>query len=177
MYDQIQEKLKKIQPVINYDTQTPRAAVAIVITKKQKILMFRRRSHPQDPWSGHMAFPGGKKEDHDRDLLMTAIRESQEELGIILPPTSVRLSDLSHKKLIVSAFVFFIDDVVPLFPNEEVDLAYWIDMSDLFTPQYRTVFRPDFQPDTDFAIVNLPNVETGIWGISLYFIDQIGTVL
>ena len=177
MYDQIQEKIKKIQPVVNYDTQIPRAAVAIVITKTEKILMFRRKIYPQDPWSGHMAFPGGKKEVHDRDLLMTAMRESQEELGIILPPSSIRLSDFSHKKLIVSAFVFFIDDVVPLFPNEEVDTTYWIDLHDLFVPQYRTVFRPNFQPDTDFSIVYVPNVETGIWGISLSFIDQIGTVL
>ena len=31
--------------------------------------------------SGQVAFPGGKKEDDDRDLIATALRESQEEVG------------------------------------------------------------------------------------------------
>ena len=173
MYDQIKEKLKKIQPTVYHDPKIPRAAVAIVIAKSEKVLMFRRATHKNDPWSGHMAFPGGKREDIDTDLLDTARRESHEELGLNLPMEGIRLSDLHHRKLIVSAFVFFVDEFLSVTPNKEVDSVYWIELSELFYPMYRSVFRPSFQPDKDFPIVNLPNISTGIWGISLYFIDQL----
>ena len=173
MYEQIQEKLKIIQPTVYHETKIPRAAVSILITKNNKILMFRRATYQNDPWSGHMAFPGGKKDSDDLDLLSTARRESREELGIILPKDYIRLSDLHHQKLIVSAFVFFVERPLSVFPNEEVDSVYWIDMKQLFDIKNRVFFRPSFQPNKDFPIVHIPNIKTGIWGISLYFIDQI----
>lgn len=173
MYEQIKEKLKKIQPTIYHDSKIPRAAVAIVIAESKKVLMFRRATYQNDPWSGHMAFPGGKREDIDIDLLSTARRESHEELGLSLPAEGIRLNDLHHQKLIVSAFVFFVDEVPSVIPNKEVDSVYWIELTELFHPRYRSVFRPSFQPNKDFPIVNLPNISTGIWGISLFFIDQI----
>ena len=106
-------------------------------------------------------------------LLGTARRETHEELGLVLPEEGIRISDLHHRKLIVSAFVFFVDEVISVTPNQEVESVYWIELSELFHPTYRSVFRPSFQPDKDFPIVNLPNISTGIWGISLYFIDQL----
>src|SRR4051812_3842337 len=56
-----------------------RAAVAAILrdaAEGPEILFIRRAEHPQDPWSGHMAFPGGREEPGDADLLETAIRET-----------------------------------------------------------------------------------------------------
>lgn len=47
-------------------------------------LLIRRTSHDLDPWSGHMAFPGGRVHDDDRSLLITALRETREEVGLDL---------------------------------------------------------------------------------------------
>lgn len=173
MYDQIKEKLKKIHPTVYHDLKVPRAAVAIVIANSEKVLMFRRATYKDDPWSGHMAFPGGKREDIDVDVFDTARRESHEELGLTLPKEAIRISDLYHRKLIVSAFVFFIDGVPSVSPNKEVESVYWIELSELFHPTYRSMFRPYPKQNKEFSIVNIPNVTTGIWGISLYFIDQL----
>jgi 8-oxo-dGTP pyrophosphatase MutT (NUDIX family) len=49
-----------------------------------ELLLIRRAENPKDPWSGHMALPGGRRDDTDVDLLETAIREVREEVQIDL---------------------------------------------------------------------------------------------
>jgi 8-oxo-dGTP pyrophosphatase MutT (NUDIX family) len=67
-----------------------RAAVAAILREEQpdrgtEVLLIRRAEHPADPWSGHMAFPGGRFEPgHDASLLDTAVRETREEVGLDL---------------------------------------------------------------------------------------------
>ncbi len=65
----------------------PSASVALVVVEKnseRQILLLQRAHNLRDAWSGHLAFPGGKFEMGDRDLLATAIRETREECGIVL---------------------------------------------------------------------------------------------
>ena len=66
--------------------QTATAAVAIIksLAPNESVLVLRRASHPQDPWSGHFSFPGGRSEKKDNNLLSTCIRETREETGIPL---------------------------------------------------------------------------------------------
>jgi 8-oxo-dGTP pyrophosphatase MutT (NUDIX family) len=49
-----------------------------------QMLFIHRAHHPQDPWSGHMAFPGGRQDPEDADLRVTIQRETKEEVGIDL---------------------------------------------------------------------------------------------
>jgi 8-oxo-dGTP pyrophosphatase MutT (NUDIX family) len=63
------------------------AAVAILLREEgddYETLLVRRAEVPGDPWSGDMAFPGGKKAQYDRTLQDTVIREVREETGIDL---------------------------------------------------------------------------------------------
>ena len=50
------------------------------------IILTRRASHLKSH-AGEVAFPGGMKESHDIDLLATALRETEEEIG--LPSSAV----------------------------------------------------------------------------------------
>ena len=51
------------------------------------ILFIKRAEKPGDPWSGHMAFPGGHLEPKDADLKEhVACRETLEEIGLDLKP-------------------------------------------------------------------------------------------
>src|SRR5689334_10230467 len=77
------------------------AAVAAVLRDRggeAEVLLIRRAQKETDPWSGHMAFPGGRQDPSDRDLLHTAVRETEEEVGLELRPEEHligRLDDLA----------------------------------------------------------------------------------
>src|SRR4051812_5322491 len=81
--------------------ETPGAAVAAILRESPttggvELFFIRRAEHPQDPWSGHVAFPGGRRDPEDVTLLATAIRETREEVGIDLTISDVvaRLPDI-----------------------------------------------------------------------------------
>jgi 8-oxo-dGTP pyrophosphatase MutT (NUDIX family) len=72
----------KLNP--GYEDQGATAAVALllVLDRDLEILLVERVNSPKDPWSGHMAFPGGKRSPHDKTLKDTLVREVAEEVGI-----------------------------------------------------------------------------------------------
>lgn len=114
------------------------AAVAIIkcTTPTEGILVLRRVSNPDDPWSNHFAFPGGRKEAQDGDLLATCIRETKEETGIVLQreqlnctlPLAAAGRNMRHL-LWVQPFYFSIaarPDVV--LETSEVRQSYWLEI-------------------------------------------------
>lgn len=117
------------------DPGAKRAAVAAVLRDRgdqTELLLIRRADREGDAWSGHMAFPGGREEPSDKDLLDTAIRETREELGLDLITTASLLGPLDHITprnrggLIVAPYVFELHDRdISLAPNEEVAEHLW----------------------------------------------------
>ncbi len=76
------------------------AAVATILREGAQgleVLFIRRAERAGDPWSGHMAFPGGRREDADRDLLATAIRETEEEIGVDLTRSAELIGALDEQ--------------------------------------------------------------------------------
>jgi 8-oxo-dGTP diphosphatase len=67
-----------------YEDQGATAAVALLLVPNSvlEILLVERVHSPKDPWSGQMAFPGGKRSPHDKTLKDTLVREVAEEVGI-----------------------------------------------------------------------------------------------
>lgn len=64
----------------------PEAAVSIIrcTSPVDSILLLRRKKTHYDPWSGHFAFPGGKRDPGDTTIFHTCLRETLEETGIAL---------------------------------------------------------------------------------------------
>ena len=65
------------------------AAVALIVdtarsTQDPDIVFIERAAHEGDPWSGHVAFPGGRCESEDDGPSATAVSETREEIGIDL---------------------------------------------------------------------------------------------
>lgn len=121
------------------------AAVAMVLCdlpdRGVSTLFIQRAEHPDDPWSGQMAFPGGRFEPYDETLVRAAIRETREEVGLPLTEDMLlgRLSDvsggrLSLHRLAVSPFVFHLPAEPLLRPNYEVASTVWVPLSYLGDP-------------------------------------------
>jgi 8-oxo-dGTP pyrophosphatase MutT (NUDIX family) len=106
-----------------------------------EVLLIRRAERLGDPWSGHMAFPGGRWDAADVDLRATAVRETREEVGIDLDAHGAllgRLPDLEavarakRTGLIITPFVFALARDVPLtFDADEVAEAIWAPLAPL----------------------------------------------
>jgi 8-oxo-dGTP pyrophosphatase MutT (NUDIX family) len=123
-----------------------KAGVALMIRLNDQgspeILLIKRALFEGDPWSGHVALPGGRQEDVDADLRETAIRETREEISIDLlthghvvgslddvVPFSPRLP-----RIVIRPYVVIVSsDVVPV-PSHEVAAAFWVPLEHLRAP-------------------------------------------
>ncbi len=121
-----------ISPIVPLDDGLPRAAVAAVL-QGDRVLLMKRAERQGDPWSGHISLPGGRYQPADRELLVTAMRESEEELGLDLRRART-LGALTPLKpftsgpagLEVTPFVFALDVPVELRLNAEAVATFWL---------------------------------------------------
>jgi 8-oxo-dGTP pyrophosphatase MutT (NUDIX family) len=121
-----------------------RAAVAVVAhdaAAEPEMLFIERARHPADPWSGHMAFPGGRVDPGDADARAAAERETLEEVGLSLARAELlgRLDDVQAgvrlvAPLVLSAFVYRLDTRAALTLNHEVAEALWVPVPTLLDP-------------------------------------------
>lgn len=104
--------------------------------------LFVKRAEVQgDPWSGHMALPGGHRDDLDADLMDTARRETHEEVGVALDRSTFlgRLDDRHPMSrglptMVVSPFVAWRTERFEIQANHEVQYHYWIPLATLADP-------------------------------------------
>ena len=123
-----------------------RAAVAIVLrqTDEQRIdlLLIKRSERDDDPWSGHVALPGGRVDPEDATLQDTAVRETREETGIDLAADGVVLGTLDELRprtpslppIIVTPYVAIVRPDVSIETSDEVAAAFWVTLDALADP-------------------------------------------
>ncbi len=127
---------------------TRQAAVAMILRERDRagvrvtdLLFIRRAEKSGDPWSGHMAFPGGHIESSDASLLAAAVRETCEEIGLDLATSASHIGTLDHQhaqprgrplNMVIAPYVFRLRDegnvaarVTEFRPNHEVAEVVW----------------------------------------------------
>lgn len=185
---QVRTRLAELGPPPASREEGARAAVAIILREPRagahdegaEVLFIRRAEHPLDPWSGHMAFPGGRADPADGgDTLTTALRETQEELGLSLSTHGEplgRLPDLpaiargKRVGLVISPHVFALHREVALVPSDEVAEAIWSPLAPLARGELRTTYPyvHDGRP------LELPGHDVGgriVWGLTYQMLE------
>jgi 8-oxo-dGTP pyrophosphatase MutT (NUDIX family) len=150
------------------------AAVAAIVSEtagQLHLLFIERSQHPGDPWSGHLAFPGGRVEPQDGGPRAAAEREVQEETGLDLGGGELlgRLDDLAgvHQRVVVSTFVYFLPRPGDPVLNSEVQAAFWTPLSHLVDPARRRVRSfPGTSGQPQPALAVLAPDRPVLWGIT-----------
>jgi len=167
---------------------THSAAVALVLRptgRGLEALFIKRAEHPNDPWSGHVGLPGGRAETVDAGLVHTAIRETEEEIGLRLTLDRDFLGPLDETRatartrsidMKIAPFVFAaVDAPDELTLSEEVAATHWIPLFDLFdSARTASVTMQHLGQTLRFPAVEIAGLT--IWGLTLRMLRNFETL-
>ena len=160
------------------------AAVSVILrtSTELQLLLIKRAESERDPWSGHVALPGGRREPQDANLTRTAIRETSEETGVELSASGWPLGRLaqvvpSHPTLppiTITPYVFGVPAEIEANANSaEVDRVLWVALPVLFDPKTRgtTTIQLPAGP-ADFPCYWVEG--HAIWGLTFRILSELG---
>ncbi len=165
------------------NANTRQAAVAVILREADdglEILFIKRSETPGDPWSGHMAFPGGHEDPEDEDLKQAAVRETLEEIGLDLSAHDY-LGALDHQRamargreldMLIAPHVFEVRGDPSFTLNYEVDEVVWAPMARMLSNElHATETKPMAGKPTIFNGYRLTGGHF-VWGLTYRMLKQ-----
>jgi 8-oxo-dGTP pyrophosphatase MutT (NUDIX family) len=159
-----------MEPFLNAE-----AAVATIITHQPvpEVLVLKRKTNPNDPWSGHYAFPGGRREDDDPSLLATCIRETYEECGIRLSTDHLvkqypmrKAGNHLNLSVPVTTFLFELTARPPIrLQTAEISCHEWLAL-EYVTNQSNIINRAMSPRCPEVLFPCIPATEGFVWGFT-----------
>jgi 8-oxo-dGTP pyrophosphatase MutT (NUDIX family) len=163
----------------------PHAVVAAILRDSPQgaeVLLIRRAEHELDPWSGHMALPGGHGDAADDSLVATAVREISEEVGLDLLEHAELIGRLPGvmalpRQLEIFPLVFALEvGHEPQANPAEVQEVVWATLAHLSSPSAQTSHELSVQEKR----YRLPAFDVGgrvVWGLTYRILGALlGTV-
>ncbi|TEC49205.1 CoA pyrophosphatase [Pseudomonas aeruginosa] len=180
--DELRQRIEAHRPrQLDTDQRFPQAAVLVPITRSDDPeLVLTLRAAGLSTHGGEVAFPGGRRDPEDADLVRTALREAEEEIA--LPPGLVEvvgpLSALvSRHGIEVTPYVAFIPDFVEYQPNDgeiaavfNVPLSFFRDDPREVTHRIDYFGRSWYVPSYRFG-------EFKIWGLTAIMVVELVNLL
>ena len=171
---------RKEQLVYTKNTIPPRksAVLALLYPENDEVmLVLMKRAEDQSVHSGQISFPGGQAEPFDVDDIATALRETEEELGIdkelihiIGKLTPVYISPSNFN---VIPFVGFMNDKPVFHINEEVDRVITVSLSDLLAPGSKVKRKVNTRYVKDLEVPCFLVEGEILWGATAMMINEL----
>ena len=179
----IQQNISANHPLpANQEDGKTRAAVALILHEDNtglQLLFLVRAEQDGDPWSGHIAFPGGKLEPVDIGPREAAERETKEETDLDLSQADYfgRLDDVVGATLpvVVSGFVYNVEKILLPRLNHEIRESHWVSVEMLLDPDRHLQHRFQFQgTDSIFPAIDILGPGKPIlWGLTYRLVGQL----
>lgn len=159
------------------------AAVALILRPREEIeiLLIKRAERESDPWSGHVALPGGRRHADDADLFETATRETEEETTIPLRRVGSLLGRLDElapagprlPPLVIAPFVVGVPPDTRATPDgREVDATLWVPLSALRDEGAVSELLVELGGGSSRRFPSLTYGEYVIWGLTHRILTQ-----
>ena len=177
------------EPAI-HDTSASQASVALIIAEGKtdlEICFIRRSEREDDPWSGHVAFPGGRVEVSDKCANTVAERETQEEIGIQLlenqriGPLPIRQISRSAaiENMVLSPFIYEVgprDQISTQCDPLEVANVFWVPVKHLFDKESVSEHEFNIRGST-MAFPGIQFEDHIIWGLTLRILGSFAEIM
>ncbi|MEM7051408.1 MAG: CoA pyrophosphatase [Acidobacteriota bacterium] len=159
------------------------AAVAVVLRWRDEaeLLLIERAQRSNDPWSGHIALPGGRRQVEDVDLRATAERETLEEVALDLSAGERWLGALDEVRpntrrlppLVIAPYVALAPAEATLRPDpREVASIHWVALAELRRGSAQSEVRIPFG-DSDLYFPSFRFQGHEIWGLTHRILVQL----
>ncbi len=173
----IQKRLEKRKSFVLNHPGFNHSAVLIPICSENGILNFilTKRTDTLKHHKGEISFPGGRQDEMDKDLTATALRETEEEIGVKSEYVEIlgRLDDLfTITRYIITPFVGIIHENIEYHSNTtEVAELLHIPL-ELFLTEDKFCEKNMVRNGTNYPLYYYYWNNYEIWGATAYIINQ-----
>ena len=163
-----------IDPYMKTHEQYRLASVLVVIYGKEPIVVMTEKPKHMKFHAGEISFPGGKLDADDSDLLQTALRETNEEIGLHITRDQV-IGQLEPVITLNSGFLIFpfisvVDTIPTLTANSEVEKIFHIPLESLLKT---AAIDPDPSHNVIQEMYTFEYEKQIVWGASARILKQI----
>jgi 8-oxo-dGTP pyrophosphatase MutT (NUDIX family) len=178
MLDELMHRLRGYRPLLLPTADAyPEAAVLVPITRSDAPeVVLTLRAHGLSTHSGEVAFPGGRRDPEDQDLIRTALREAHEEIGLpsglveVIGPLS---SLVSRHGIQVTPYVGLVPDFVEYAPNDgEIAAVFSVPLEFFRQDPRETTHRIDYQ-GRSWYVPSYRYGEYKIWGLTAIMLVEL----
>ncbi|MBF7731193.1 CoA pyrophosphatase [Pseudomonas sp. N040] len=182
MLDEMFRRIQAYSPqALEVDPRFPEAAVLVPITRSESPeLVLTLRASGLSTHGGEVAFPGGRRDPEDRDLIHTALREAEEEIGLAAGLVEVvgPLTPLvSRHGIKVTPYVGFVPDYMDYRPNDgEIAAVFNVPLAFFCDDPREMTHRIDYQGRSWYV----PSYRYGdfkIWGLTAIMVVELVNLL